>query len=824
MGTTIKLYYVDRNILYKEWELIPSKLLVVEDIASYLFGKSALTLNNMQYQKNKLEMGLNIDLGQSYSQPKATTSFKYVSIQNEGELIHYYFVKEAEWRSKSCVRFELVMDVLNTFEENKDYNFKANTRIIREHKDRFTKLPLYITLAIDSVSSSAGSLAVNDTISLSAEVQGDWVLIIPSASIVSISAESLKLKVETYNLVEIKTKIDYSIQYNDLFQISKDPSNYKELYFSNADYSDTYVRKIDFVSEGINPILIRNIDENLIEESGVLGQNWYLLYRNQNDPSDSLVNPVDCYLIPEETTKTNSAYIQGGRLVPSFIESGKYYYFRVSSGQATLSNGQVITYTGSGRYCIVVSKDDNNRLSVVGIYDDQYGDTPPYTTYYFTDIEFIDFTSLPVKYIVQNSFKSTYGSPSYYDFIGTFNLDFNNSGSYNDIDGVSEVDRTDAKNIKLIKLPYCPYDFNVSGDTILTDGNADWDYAQITQIGGGVLHALKLKNQNTTLENNINTSFNPFSNLRKTIETISLTASRKPISDELESKLFHSDFYSPTYVYDSFALQVNLEKCDSDYYLSNFNNNIKFTMTSTINSKFLFTFTDYKCNKNESNFYNVIPVARNNEEVLYNVPYINYIRTGFNYDIKNKNMQNAGNVIGLGLSLGSMAVSFALPSVPLKIAGIVAGVVSMAMSVKNTITSAISNENSIRAKQEQYKNQATSVMGSDDVDLMSEYCGNRLRYYVYKPTEVMINLLNDLFFYAGYSSNRMGLPSHNTRVNFDYLECEASLECISSIPQDCLEELINCFKTGITYLHKTNRASKKWDFAQEFENWEKSLM
>ena len=107
---------------------------------------------------------------------------------------------------------------------------------------------------------------------------------------------------------------------------------------------------------------------------------------------------------------------------------------------------------------------------------------------------------------------------------------------------------------------------------------------------------------------------------------------------------------------------------------------------------------------------------------------------------------------------------------------------------------------------------------------MSEYCDNRLKYMVYEPTDVMKNLLNDLFFYAGYSSNRMGIPNHHTRLNFDYLECDASIQAVATIPEECLGELINCFKNGITYLHKTDRATDKWDFAQKYENWEITLM
>ena len=250
---------------------------------------------------------------------------------------------------------------------------------------------------------------------------------------------------------------------------------------------------------------------------------------------------------------------------------------------------------------------------------------------------------------------------------------------------------------------------------------------------------------------------------------------------------------------------------------------IYFDMTKTINSRFMFTFASYKLRNANESYAKYMPIARNNEEVLYNVPYINYIRSGFNYDVKSKNISNASNWLGAGLSLTGAAVSLLAPTAPLKVLGVATSLISMAMTTKNAITSTIQNEQSIQRKLQEQKMQTASVSGSDDVDLMSIYAENRLKYLVYEPNEVMKNMLYNLFYYAGYASNRLGLPNHNTRINFDYLEADVSIEKIANIPDDCLNELINAFKNGVTYIHKTTRTTKKWDFAQEFENWEASL-
>ena len=822
MSTTIKLFYTNRDTSAK-WELLPNKLLIVEDIESYLTSKAALTINNFQYIKNDLEIGINVQMSQSFSQPKSALNFKYVAITNDTELTHYYFVKKAVWRSKDCVRFELIMDVLNTFQENRDYIFKANTRIIREHKNRFIKQPSNILeLYITNVISSSGTFKEGYLIDIY-DINNNLVC---SGNITQLLSNGLRIDITNPSSHEaVINAFDNSI--TAPFRMVYGEDAYLVFLTAQGLYRFTGFelwRNIDFQSEGINPLLVRRYSSVINDSASLLNQNWYLLYRNQDNPSDSLVNPVECYLIPENDTNTNAAYISNGRLVPSWLEEGKWYWFQVnSSGQSiTLSNGISVSNIPYAKFLITRAGNKIN-ISHYRINSNDEG----YLAWQFDDIEYITFTGLPIKYkvytlcpIVNRSFIMT--------LLGNGANNFDNNTTYNKLDNISYLDRTDAKNIKLIKLPYCPSNFIISNNILQIAGSTTWDYSSITQASGGIFHALRLINLNTKLQRNFSKSsavINPFYKLKVRNTFPNYTDLRKPLSDELESKLFHSDFYSPTFVYDSFALKIDLEKCEVSNYIDSGveNLNIKFTMTSTINSKFLFTFANYYCNQSTENFYNVIPVGRNNEIVLYNVPYINYIRTGFNYDVKAKNIANTSNYIGLGLSMASVGASLLAPSVPLKIAGVVASLVSVAMSIKNTIVSAVNNENSIKQKIISTQNQATSVAGSDDVDLMSEYCGNRLQHYLYKPTEMMTNLLNDLFFYAGYSSNRMAIPTHNNRVNFDYLECEASIEAAASIPDECMTELVNCFKTGVVYLHKVDSRSTKWDFEQKYENWEKDL-
>ena len=820
--SSLRLYYTSQT---SNWELLPHKLFVVDSIEDYLVTKSYLVVALFQYQKPQLELSINVDLSQTYAEP-LNQSFKYVRIANSDQpsKYYYYFVKNTIWRSKSAVRFDLVLDVLNTFKEGTDYSFKDSTKITREHKDRFiTSNSVSCVVDINyQITETEGAFTVNDTVGL---VQDGQELF--EALVLNVDAYSISLQVNGLTEDEINDRIDLGEQ----LLIAKDNDNYVLVDINDMNITETdsrrLFRNIDYVQENINPPLINNPrDSILIQDShSLMRQNWYLLYRNLNDPTDSFVNPVDCYLIPENDTPTTYGEVTNGRLVPSFLEEEKTYFFRITSSITyTLSNGVVVPYSSSYSDFFAISKCGNKLSCVIYRAFISSGTTSLSVLWIYDDIEYVSISPVPCQYDIKDSSNGvTWGLLQSL----TFPYTFDNTQSSNVIDGIEKLDRTSAKNIKLIKLPYCPFNFSISGGKILV--NDQWELKSIDQTGGGgIIRELHLKDLNTELTKSWNVSATaPMQALTLGyVEDLGIS-NTNPRDIIWESKLFNSEFYRPTYTYDSFQFSIQLEKVYLPYYIEDETRaaymTIKFDMTRTINSKFMFSYTSYICGMANESYYNCMPIARNNEEVLYNVPYINYIRNGYQYDIKAKNLANSSNWIGAGLSLTGAALSMFAPSVPLKVMGLVTSLISMAMTTKNAITSTIQNEQSIQRKLQEAKMQTASVSGSDDVDLMSVYAENRLKYLIYEPTEIMKNMLYNLFFFAGYSSNRLGLPNHNTRLNFDYLECDAVIDKIGNIPDDCLNELVNCFKNGVTYIHKTNRSSNKWDFEQIYENWEKSL-
>lgn len=826
--STVKLY----STSIENWELLAGKFLVIDNIEGYLATRTATTLNNFQYIKPELEISITCDLSQVYAEP-LNNSFKYVSIVNSDNpyQTYYYFVKKVLWRAKSAVRFELVMDVLNTFKEGTDYNFKASTRIIREHKNRFQLGNFTIEMAWDSAS-VVGLLDINESVRILNVTQDNYEIC--KARVVNIDYDNDEIILEAYNttITQLNDHLVPAVSSGDYVSIYKDSSNYIE---SNAfqdealEISANIYRDIDYINENINPILQCGIASGQYisdKAKALLDQDWYLVYRNQDDPSpDNLSNPVECYLVPEKETAINEGDMTSGRLRAENLETGQYYYIKITaSNQFYVDGTEVIPYSSSPTRCYIeIFKNNDNSLTLtyyravrdpnlVGLWNVVDSKT--------FNCQFLQMESLPQSYYKSST--QLWFMNFLNDYWDNTTGSWDNGEASNYIDSIDVLDRSEAKNIKVIKLPYIPYNFNIVNNKIDVP-NSDWIYTTL-----GAMKVLRLNNLNTKLHNVLNLPYHNYSNPLLNLKVGKLSTYRPSKTDLrrnefYESKLYHSEFYRPTYVYDSFSFIFQLEKCRMDYYIGNgLDLRINFDMTRTVNSRFMFTFADYQIKNSEESYYNVMPVNRNNEEVLYNVPYINYIRTGYNYDVKNRNLSNLSSYLNVAGSAISIGASLLAPSVPLKVAGIVGATVSLAMSAKNAVVTTIQNENSIKATLLQKEHQTASVSGSDDVDLMSIYANNRLKLLYYQPNAIMTNMLFNLFFYAGYASNRMGIPSHNTRINFDYLECDAVIQNNKNIPEECIDELINCFKNGVTYIHDVNTRTGKerWDLTQKYENWE----
>lgn len=244
------------------------------------------------------------------------------------------------------------------------------------------------------------------------------------------------------------------------------------------------------------------------------------------------------------------------------------------------------------------------------------------------------------------------------------------------------------------------------------------------------------------------------------------------------------------------------------YLLEQYNDKLKvdFVMSSNIVSKFCFLLPQYLLKYSVQDYDNVINVARNNEQVLYTSQYINYLRNGYNYDLKSKQRQEVAGALGMGLSvaglIGSIALTATGAGAGIGAAGIVGSLAGLAGSAVNYAKTVAQNEQNIAQKLSESQNQTVSVHNADDIDLLNAYSGNRAKLCIYSVTDVMKDALYNMFWYCGYATQEQKIPDVHTRCWFNFLQCDLDVDYWQNVPKDIQEVIKQKFKEGVTFFHE----------------------
>lgn len=791
------------------------KLQMIEDIETYLSIKeSTAPTYTIQYQKIRLNMFVKVILDEKYSSPLMGDNFTYVKITNKDNLTKhfYYFVKSLNWKSQNCIELELVMDTLNSFKMGVDYTFSPKTIIQRQHKDRMKY-----------------KREKNFFISKSVNFDG--------------SGGKEKFKNNTLYILNFGTAVDlfdsYSLPNSEQKFFMLSPSNFT-CFFFNRNTHETIYGTYDPLSPnyfGLGDIASYNWFLSLTQEQRdsyveihlpnytptknynailLIMSDYYYIVLNAND-SDCPYLGVNMDITPEPDEPIPPAiqYRDHGEITTQnpFYPYAEAITHEVKTYPIIL---RLVDLYGEELYPLLYHREDYKSA----IYDKRTGLTTQWWLWYVANSDTP--TAVDCYLVPSTGVKINY--------LGT---------SYTTAKTITDIDRTLSTNIKLIKIPYFPSNVSINNaDELVLDGSV-WEYLPLL----GLIHLKGLSGD--FLNSLLTTEPSPNNVLVFNTDQLQEFTLEQNRNDLFESKMYHSEFYMDKFVYDSFALPYKMELIDIDEWEESFLSvssivlqataSITFKMTNTINSRFGFKFGDYVCgDKAEIDYHNFLLIQRNNEEVLYNSEYLNYIRTGFNYDVKNKNTRNAVNWIGFGGSLLATAVGIAGSvvsggsSVPLAIMG-VSGVISSIGTLTNAISSTITNERTIDQKKQQLENQATQVTLTDDINLLEWYqegAKSQLWRTLYKPSARVDKLLKDLFYYYGYKDNISGVPSLNTRRWFNFLKCEPILDFSSiNMTQEIEDELKGIMRIGFTYYHKVmvnNTAT--WDINQEKENWEVSML
>lgn len=870
-------------------KIIPSRNLKIEFLENYLNANTNeaynKTFTNIMFFKEiqSLEFDKVIDADQLNLQSKYDYSWDYATISivdtatTESIFKGYYFITKKTWTSTSSLKLHFVLDTINTYEilttipttsvKNK-YSITARSKVLREHKDRFSKNTSHKSTFVHNSQVVSFNYFFNQTsriwagFTLLKEVMPEFTGNVNELRFVMYcnlrkNGQIIQANVQLISSsVEITGETDTTFNFSVYFPLITDYQGFDwtstSVNFMNVEIT-TYVtnlsRKIDLQSEGVLPILYK---EELGELTQPFNTGWYLYYKTEHELSQESSNAVECLLIPEKTIKTKldaSIGIKTGASFPNFQNIANLYFVwnedannlrgaprtdndivKIKIGNDVIQTAwRTLQFTDYNNMTVEqdvirlqVSPDDASQLNIYfykyhyvyrngELYASDRQDVNSWLN--VVDIKFLNIVSGGTTITAFITADVVCSPSNLLNAVPSYSISFA-SITEATIYSLENYDRTISTLIKIIKLPYCPTDYTYDYE------NETFSLPPYFEYSNG---ELKLSDINVKFTANIETSIaNPVLNAMFMEHVVSTLQSR---DKSLESKMFHSDYYQIKFVYDSFSYTIPLEKIDvvntnfTDFF------RFKFVMTSTMNSKFAFMFEDIVYKYATEDYPNVLCVARNNEEVIYNSTYLNYLRTAYNYDLKAKERTEMASTIGTALtivgSVASVGLAVASQNPALIVSSIIGATASITSSVINNVNTIAQQEANQESKLKQLQAQSVSVAGSDDVDIMSAYSNNRAKLCLYKVSERMYNALNDLFYYTGYATNEMKIPNMHTRYYFDFVAMNPEVINICNLSDEIIEDIKTRWANGVTIMHGEDN---QWNMAQDKENWEVNLL
>ena len=390
------------------------------------------------------------------------------------------------------------------------------------------------------------------------------------------------------------------------------------------------------------------------------------------------------------------------------------------------------------------------------------------------------------------------------------------------ISAESDIDRTALGLKKAICLPYRPFDRDASG--YLPEG--------CFVVAGKILLA------SGSLESTI--SFTPKG---RDLYLPSMTAKPTEATDgkatalRLEPKVFSSEFRFSKLVYDSFSIVL---KGEDSYFNSNLseigNDKIVFKFFASPSMVSEFDLTLYSWPGFSAEEFILSPVwsedyplhliiNRNNETPVYTSAYLDYLRTGYNYDLKSQAVQLGMQGLGIAISAINAGVGIAATFATGGLAApyAVSAATGFASSIANIGKTAAENQRGNAQRLKELQAQGASVAGNSDFAVSKRYTKNRVSLETYSVEPRLINSARSFFYLKGYATDEIKAPNCHSRAHFDFIECDPVFqpEALSLFPKWMLELIADDLRQGVTVMHAVNG---DYDIAQTSSNYELSVL
>lgn len=541
---------------------------------------------------------------------------------------------------------------------------------------------------------------------------------------------------------------------------------------------------------------------------------WTLVYRTDYD-SDVKVNPVTCYVMPEEDTKISETSYGTYTLTKNAAAPGIWWamtngsnhddVFAIKSG-----NTQRIVRMADYSYAAFVIENDCIHAYVYLLSNVEI------------DIKADEIVFTVCKQIYRQS--ATFGTN-----FAVSNLDFNNplvmdsgmsTGTLTAFGRWYDNNKTDTRLVKILELPYAPFneEYDSSNKLIIPSGFS-LSYGLLKYNGA-------ISGMESTIASFDNLAPEPFK-IADVVNEAGIQKDSNP--DEYETKLWNSSYYVLKYVYDVQSKPIKLEEFEHlavpDYSLS-----IKFCPSTGMDNSIGF---EFKCSEQlDTDFGDWLITNRTTEIPFYSNSYIDYMRYGKAVDERNMAFSvvstavgGVGSAVSTGASLAFALAGAGVGAAAGPIGAMVGASIGLASTLIATSASIFKANDQINAKMDQYKHQASSVQASNDLSVFKRYGKNKLLQVEYQPTKELRNSIGRYFHLYGYSCDEYGVPNWKTRVWSDYFVIEPQWWQTHTM-ESYLADITARMQAGFRVLHRVNLTDEPfhYDFDSRYENWERSLI
>ena len=567
--------------------------------------------------------------------------------------------------------------------------------------------------------------------------------------------------------------------------------------------STTFVckRVIDQFEEGITPTKYLKDKTTMFAD----GLDYYLVYKNKAARTADTPVPLECLCCASQDIPLTVDIDATGVYFDNYTTYDLICAFSKDNAPfSTTIDGTTYTIGGSSEYKGIAFINSPLRR---GLLLKESGNT----VFSVGSSALTDLNATVKLRVVNYQLEVDVTKYNYYNILGiveSMNYTESTVGSTSaTLRNINTVDRTDTSIVKIVKLPYAPFTVSKISDKMLVpDG---WTYSN---------GYLLLKDLNTEFLNSV--ASDTYTELTLYIsKQVATTDTHNSMS--YESKLYNSNFYSKKYWYDTFDKEVFLERVRSANAASPAMN-IYFKPSNNLSSKSIFRFEPSNMSYSEPVLYGeYLSSNRQNEIALYNDEYLNYIRTGYNYDIKSKDRQSGFGLLGTAISVAGAIAGFAAGG-PIGAAAGISLATSTIGSLTSTVSNTIANEQNITRKLDELRKSAASVSNTDDIDLLTYYNRNKLIKTIEESSNAVKESIYNLFRLTGYACDYYGIPSFTSRKFYNFVQCEPEFEDSEWLyGNELLDDIKARFRIGVTVYHKYNN---KYDFSQELENFESWLL